>query len=157
MKHTMLMLTVLASLSSAHAFDADRLLYGAGLGFNSASGASATGFQVFAGYTLNLDLAENLETSVEAGYRTTGNFDYFFADVSLDGVWATFNGSYTINDRFSALARAGLDFGDDDGLMLGGGAEYDLNESFSVRGEYVIRDITNSLQVNFVYRPAGSR
>ena len=44
-----------------------------------------------------------------------------------------------------------LDFGDADGLMFGIGAGWKLNRQWKLRGEYVIRDDLNSLQVNFLY------
>jgi len=52
----------------------------------------------------------------------------------------------------NVVARAGLDIGDDDGFMFGAGLGFNLNPKMELRGEYVMRDTVDSLQVNFVMR-----
>ena len=49
-------------------------------------------------------------------------------------------------------ALNGLDFGDDDGLMLGIGGQYDISPAFFMRVEYVIRDDIDSFQFNLLYQ-----
>ncbi|MDT8451149.1 MAG: hypothetical protein RQ936_00220 [Gammaproteobacteria bacterium] len=57
-----------------------------------------------------------------------------------------------MQDKLNLVLRAGLDIGDDDGIMLGGGLGFKLNNKMEVRGEYVIRNHVDSLQVNLVMR-----
>ncbi|WP_231878225.1 hypothetical protein, partial [Oleiphilus sp. HI0117] len=126
-----------------------------GLGMNSLSGFDdAMGFQVFGGYRFddNLIKVDKVKLAVEAGYMTSGDFDFRFGgSVSADGIWAATVADYAVNEQVSGLLRLGLDFGDDDGLLMGFGGEYRVDHNIAVRGEYVIRDNVNSLQVNIVY------
>ncbi len=59
---------------------------------------------------------------------------------------------YELDSQFRLLGRLGVDFGDDDGLMVGAGLGYAFNRQLEVRGEYVARDNIDSLQANVVYR-----
>ncbi|MDH5711993.1 MAG: porin family protein, partial [Gammaproteobacteria bacterium] len=121
---------------------------------------SAIGFQIFGGYDLPVKMG-NGTLSVEAGYMDTGDMDGnvtlpFFGSVpataSASGLWG--NAVYTLplQDKLDLLLRAGLDIGDDDGVMFGAGLGFDLNAKMQLRGEYVIRDTIDSLQLNFVMR-----
>jgi hypothetical protein len=133
---------------------------GGGINTNSLSNFDdSVGFQAFGGYEFT-----NLETgaariSVEAGWFTSGDFErQLEPDVTLEtrarGLWAAGVVTYPIADRFHALGRLGIDFGDDDGLLLGGGVGYHLNPNVDIRGEYVSRDNVRSLQANLVVRLA---
>ena len=51
------------------------------------------------------------------------------------------------------IGRAGYDFGDDDGFIVGVGAGYILNKNLKLRLEYVARDHVDSLQFNVVFYP----
>jgi hypothetical protein len=131
---------------------------GGGVNTNSLSNFDdSVGFQVFAGYEFtNLDMGA-ASLMGEFGWFTSGDFDRQLQpgvtqSVSADGVWATAVVSYPLAERFYVLGRLGLDFGDDDGLMLGGGLGYRFNPAVDVRGEYVARDNVNSLQANLVIR-----
>jgi len=42
--------------------------------------------------------------------------------------------------------------GDDSGLMFGAGLSLGINARMDLRGEYVIRDDVDSLQLNLIYR-----
>ncbi len=75
-----------------------------------------------------------------------------FGDEKAKGIWSTAVISVPLKGRLSVLGRAGLDFGDDDGFMFGGGLGYQANEKMEIRGEYVVRDNIDSLQVNVVIR-----
>ncbi len=146
-------------------FDQTKLYIGGGLGYNDIDSAfssvdNAIGFQGFVGYSLEdlVELAEGIRLAGEVGYMTTGDFDYdndFCSSCKIDaatGLWATAVIDYAINEQFEVLGRLGMDFGDDDGLMYGAGAGFNINEQVSIRAEYVIRDNINSLQANGVYR-----
>lgn len=98
----------------------------------------------------------------EVGDMTTGNMDVcetlpFFGEVCADakanGLWATGVGRLELNPQFDLIGRVGLDFGDDDGLMVGLGGGYNVNKQTQLRLELVERDNVSSLQFNFVYRP----
>jgi len=107
-----------------------------------------TGFQFFAGFNLRkVNLMEGVNTSVEAGYMDYG----FDTGGNSGGLWATAVVDGTISGTFGWLGRVGFDFGDDDGLMFGAGLSLDLGTKTELRGEYVIRDNIDSLQLNLVY------
>ena len=150
---------------AAGPFDTDNLYVGGGLSSNSLSGFdSAMGYQIFAGIPLAID-AGSVKSAVEVGYMNSGEFKYnecvtypFIGSVCADGkteavgLWANYVASMDLTNNVQGIARVGLDFGDDDGLMYGIGAGYGINKQMDVRGEYVVRDNVNSLQVNLVYR-----
>jgi len=157
----------------AFEFDQENVYGGAGLSSNGmdvtgADVSRAIGWQIFAGYDLeDVELADDLSTAIEVGYMTSGDFEYTTASTtilgvtvpgttvklgSVDGLWATGVFTYPVADQVEVLGRIGLDFGDDDGLMYGFGGSYQLNDQIDVRAEYVLRDNTNSLQLNAVYR-----
>lgn len=107
-----------------------------------------TGFQFFGAYRLDqVNLMEGVNTSIEAGYM-----DYGFDGGNSGGVWATGVVDGAISGNLGWLGRLGLDFGDDDGFMLGAGLSLDVGSKAELRGEYVIRDNIDSLQLNLVYR-----
>jgi hypothetical protein len=91
---------------------------------------------------------EGVNTAVEVGYMDYG----FDAGGNSGGLWATAVVDGAISGNLGWLGRVGLDFGDDDGLMLGAGLSLDLDSRAEIRGEYVIRDNIDSLQLNLVYR-----
>ncbi|SCZ64608.1 OmpA-like transmembrane domain-containing protein [Thiohalomonas denitrificans] len=139
----------------------DGFYLGGGFGNNSLSGFDdATGFQVFAGFPLAASLGQ-ASTAIEVGYMDSGDFDYcvpsfageLCGSTDAAGLWATGVADYALGPQLSALGRLGLDFGDDDGLMFGVGLGYDVTTELEVRGEYVVRDNIDSLQLNFVFRP----
>ena len=139
--------------------DTSRIYAGGGLGFNDLDGASdsATGWQILGGYDLGIRLGE-FDTAVEIGFMSSGDFDFSIpgfgvvASESAEGLWATWVPSIVVKDKISALGRIGLDFGDDDGLMLGIGGQYDISPAFFMRVEYVIRDDIDSFQFNLLYQ-----
>jgi opacity protein-like surface antigen len=132
---------------------------GGGVSSNRLGGFdNATGFQLFAGYEFT-----NLRTGAAAimgefGYFRSGDFERRQLDpllpdkVSADGLWASAVMTYPLADRFLLLGRIGLDFGDDDGLLLGAGIAYRFNPTLDLRGEYVARPDVNSLQANITIR-----
>lgn len=130
---------------------------GGGIGINSLDPFDdATGFQFFGGYDLAKAgfRAPPFKLAVEAGYMTSGTFEAggFFGDFKVDGLWGTAVASYPVNPQFDLLGRLGLDIGDDDGLMFGIGAGFNIDKQMQLRGEYVIRDNLDSLQINLAFR-----
>lgn len=152
---------LVASYSHAAGFDPKKAYYGGGLGSNSASGVSSgTGFQFFGGYDLPVKVGKG-KLSVEAGYMDTGDMEYsqtipfigtITVDASASGLWGNAVYTHPIQKNLNFVGRAGLDIGDDDGVMFGAGVGYKLNPKMSLRGEYVLRDNIDSFQVNFVMR-----
>lgn len=139
-------------------FDPANFYAGGGLSINSVSGFDdAIGPNLFAGYNMGeIFGVENLDLMIEAGYMDSGEFEtnnFFGQTVTSEasGVWTTGVVRYNLNDMWSFFGRLGLDLGDDDGVMIGGGAEFHLNETFSLRGELVERDNISSIQGNFVW------
>lgn len=154
---------------NSYAAGNSKLYLGGGLGFNSLSGidfSDGLGFQVFGGYDLPVKMG-NGKLSVEAGYMDSGKMEQsvtipgippfipaqtITSESKATGLWGNAVYSMPLQDKMNLVLRAGLDIGDDDGLMLGGGLGFTLNNKMEVRGEYVIRDHVDSLQVNFVLR-----
>ncbi|MFP4696362.1 outer membrane beta-barrel protein [Thiohalospira sp.] len=130
---------------------------GGGLNQNSLSGwDSAMGFQFFGGLDLSslIDVDPRFALGAEVGYFDSGEFESsrWWGTRDFSGLWTTAVASWEFTPEFYALGRAGLDLGDDDGLMIGGGAGYRITDQLDVRGEYVIRDNIDSLQANALYR-----
>lgn len=137
---------------------------GGGLNQNSLSGwDSAMGFQFFGGLDLSslVEVDPRFGLAAEVGYFDSGEFETttstFFGNsttltMEASGLWTTAVASWSFTPEFYALGRAGLDFGDDDGLMIGGGAGYRITDQLDVRGEMVMRDNIDSLQANILYR-----
>lgn len=126
---------------------------GAGISSNSVdvpapfSVDDETGFQFFGAYDLSaINLMDGVGTAIEFGYM-----DYGFDGVDNDGIWATFVVDGAISGDFGWLARLGLDFGDDSGIMIGAGVSYSLSKKLDTRLEYVVRDEVDSIQLNFIY------
>ena len=172
MKKSGVLLVALLSVFNVNAaddsevsIDTNKIYFGGGLGLNSASGVdSGMGFQFFGGYELPVKMGKGA-LSVEAGYMDTGdmtasttfndgfgNVRTFSVDASASGLWGNAVYELPLQNKLSVLGRAGLDLGDDDGLMFGAGVAYKLNQKMGLRGEYVIRDHINSMQVNFVMK-----
>ena len=165
MKKLSLFFAIFLYVFNAHAEEGSKIVIdtkdfylGGGLGLNSLSGIElddGLGFQVFAGYVLPVKMSD-AALSVEVGYMDSGNVDVNRGgrgfDAKAKGVWSTAVISFPLKDKFSVLARAGLDFGDDDGFMFGGGMGYQVNQKLEMRGEYVVRDNIDSLQFNVVIR-----
>lgn len=133
--------------------------FGAGVSSNDAPGTdTGTGYQIFGGYSFG-EVARNFSVDAEVGYMNSGEMDVncpFFAncgEVEAKGLWATGVGRFALNPQFDLIGRAGADFGDDDGFMIGIGGGFNVNKQVQLRLEYVERDNIDSLQFNFVYRP----
>ena len=154
---------VSAADGSTSVVDAKKFYFGGGLGFNSLSGidlSDGQGLQVFAGYELPVNMTEGT-LSIEAGYMDSGDMDARVnisglgtsaGEADAEGIWVNAVVDFPLRDKLSVVGRVGLDLGDDDGLMLGGGLGFQINEKIDVRAEYVIRDHVDSLQFNLVIR-----
>lgn len=152
-----------ALFSAAGLAQAQGVYIGGGLSSNELdgfSGDNATGYQVFAGYDLDMIKLGAVKSAVEVGYMDSGEFETcvslpFLGNVcgkdNATGVWANYVASVDINQSVSVLGRGGLDFGDDDGFMYGVGLGFKPAKQLEIRGEYVVRDTINSLQANVVY------
>lgn len=139
-------------------FDPDNFYAGGGIGINSVSGFDdAIGPNLFAGYNMGeIFGVEKLDLMIEAGYMDSGEFEssnFLGQTVTSEasGLWTTGVVRYNLNDMWSFFGRLGMDLGDDDGVMIGGGAEFHLSEPFAIRGELVERDNISSIQANFVW------
>lgn len=143
-------------------FDSTRIFFGGGISSNEVNSSdNGTGFQIFAGYGFG-EVAPNINIDAEVGYMDTGDmetrvtipgFGTVTADGNAQGLWATAVGRLSLNPSFDLLARAGFDFGDDDGFMIGIGGGLNISRQLQTRLEYVQRDNVDSLQLNFVFHP----
>ena len=131
----------------------DRNLFSIGVGLSSNSiddddndEDNEIGFQFFGAYDLTqINLMDGVKSSVEFGLM-----DYGFKRDST-GIWATYTVDGVISGELGWLARAGLDIGDDNGLMVGAGVSYTTDERAELRFEYVARDEVDSWQFNFLF------
>lgn len=133
----------------------NRAYVGGGLNFNSVGAAgNATGLQIFGGYELDLVINNDIKTAIEVGYMDSGNFNSFGfgGSRSAEGVWVAVPFRVAIDKRLDVLMRLGVDFGDDDGAMVGAGMGYNFNQKSAFRVEYVVRDNINSFQFNVLLR-----
>lgn len=162
-KALLLGMVLASSQASAEGLDANQIYFGGGLGYNDIGFDEAVGFQVFAGLPLPVKLGK-ATLSAEVGYMDSGSFDHTvsinvpgFSSSStfsnnVKGFWGTAVVDFPIQDQISVIGRLGLDIGDDDGLMIGGGLGFDITNKIELRAEYVIRDHVDSLQANLVFR-----
>ncbi len=116
---------------------------GGGGSYNQAFDDKAFGYQAFAGAEPGVRVWL-LALGAELGFMGSGEL----AGSAQHGAWASGVARLPIVPQFSLLGRAGWDFGDDNGLLYGFGAAYRINLAVSVRGEYVQRNNTDSLQAN---------
>jgi len=140
---------------------------GAGMAFNSYRNYDdATGFQVLGGYCLDYNFHNpKMKTSAEVGYLTSGDFERSFnrfgnnpnrppqtisESTSFNGVWVNGLAEYKMDGKIHLMARLGADLGDDNGLMAGAGFGFNLTKFAQFRGEYVVRDNVDSVQINLI-------
>lgn len=151
---------VTPALANTEVDIADRLYFGGGIAGNDLHGDDATGFQFFAGYPMQAKMGKG-DLAIEAGYMDSGSFERRvnlggFGSVTsatnATGLWGTLVGSWNVATKTDLVVRAGLDVGDDDGVMFGAGLGYALSKKLELRGEYVVRDNIDSFQFNFVFR-----
>ena len=157
-KLTVLVISMLfACHAQAEGFDAKQIFFGGGLSINDIDyGDDATGFQIFAGLPIPVNMGK-ASLSGEIGYMDSGNFKARNASGnvsrgSAEGIWINAVVEMPVGKTIDLVGRAGLDFGDDDGLMIGGGIGIPVDKKIDIRFEYVIRDNIDSLQANIVIR-----
>lgn len=116
------------------------------------SSRDAFGYSVFAGYEFDNDISQ-VKTTAEIGYSDTDDF-YNGPDSDISGLWLAGVAEKQlpeIHRNFFALARIGLDFGDDDGILLGAGAGFHLTPEVDIRGEYINKDASSVYQASMVF------
>lgn len=168
-KLSIILFALLVSGYSHAANNSDKLYVGGGLGLNSLSGidlSDGLGFQFFAGYDLPVKAGDG-KLSLEVGYMDSGKMEQSVSvviptipptvltgtvEAKAKGLWGNAVYSLPLQDKMSLILRAGLDIGDDDGLMIGAGLGFKLDNKMNIRGEYVVRDSVDSLQVNLIVR-----
>ena len=141
--------------AAAPVFTIKNVFLGGGLSRNDiSSSGGATGVQAFGGYTFG-EFAPRLYLDAEAGYMDSGNLrpssPHPFSRAR--GPWTTGVARYMVAPSVELLARAGVDFGDDDGPMFGAGVGFIASRNLKVRLEFVARDHIDSFQVNVVVFP----
>lgn len=126
--------------------DRNKLSIGGGISDNSVGRFDESGFQIFVAYDLDqVNVMEGVHSSLEFGVM-----DYGFRNDST-GIWGNYVIETGITQGINLLGRAGLDIGDDSGLMFGVGLGFGLNEQADFRIEYVVRDDVDSLQFNLLF------
>ncbi len=138
-----------ASLPTAAAPMLGGIYGGGGLSYNWLDDDGALGYQVFAGFEPVLAGLGPLRLGGELGYRGSGSFDDGGA---REGVWAGGHARAALLPGLSVLGRLGWDFGDESGVLYGVGVGHQVNPLLEVRGDFVVRDETDSLQLNLILR-----
>jgi len=142
--------------AQAEGLDAKQFYLGGGLNFNSLPGVgSARGFQFFGGYNFKFKLNEDISSALEIGYMDSGNFDRINNagnSNDVNGLWVAMLESVPLSRKTDMLVRAGYDFGDDDGLLIGAGLQYKFDTKVALRMEYVTREHVNGLQANVLVK-----
>jgi hypothetical protein len=150
-----ILIAMLVTSFSHAAVDSEKIYFGGGLSLNSLSGldlSDGTGFQFFGGYELPVYMGDG-KLSAEVGYMDSGDMAVGpFFETDANGVWVNAVFTLPLQNKMNLIGRAGLDLGDDDGLMLGGGVGFQLDSKMQLRTEYVIRDNVDSLQFNLVFK-----
>lgn len=119
----------------------DNLVIGVEAGF-SPNGQTLRG--TVPGGSLDLNSKWSLDASVRAGFTPTedlliyGRLGYAFNRYRIE--------AFTTGNATPVVAASATD----DGLMLGGGAEYAMGENLSLRVEYRYKDLGGSLRANQV-------
>ena len=136
---------------------------GGGLSFNSIDAGSifsgadretASGLQIFAGLPIPNSI-KGFETYAEAGYFQTSEFDFSGKEERVRGIWGAGVLQRDLNEidpNLYALARIGLELGDDDGVFMGMGAGYRITPKIEVRAEFLNKDLLTSYQLNALVR-----
>ena len=162
-KLTILIVSIMFAFNAqAEGLDAKQIFFGGGLSLNDYGfGDDATGFQIFAGLPIPVKMGD-ARLSAEVGFMDAGDVDQNVtvpgfgvvstASASANGLWANAVIEVPVGQTINLVGRAGLDFGDDDGIMIGGGVGIPVNKNIDIRFEYVIRDHIDSLQANIVIR-----
>lgn len=140
------------------------LYIGGGINYNSldlgsmfsvADRETAGGFQLFAGVPIESSIA-GFKTFAEVGFFQTEGFDFGANNKErVRGVWGAGvlqRDLNEINPNLYALARAGLEVGDDDGVFMGFGAGYRVSSKVDVRAEFLNKDLLTSYQLNALVR-----
>ncbi len=122
----------------------------------------ASGFQIYGGYKLEQKIADMIDITIEAGFHDTGDYDgkvkivngNIVRDESYNsaGVWAAGVFSYAITDSFDVQGTLGLDLGDDDGVLFGGGVVYHFNDRINLNWALINRSESQSSQINVTYQ-----
>ena len=115
----------------------------------------ANGYSIFGGYKFENSITD-LMTAVEFGYSDTGDFDVSDnnRDEDINGIWVAAVAEKSlpeIDSRLSVVGRGGLDLGDDDGIFLGAGAGFKVNQQLGLRAEFINKDVTSVYQISALF------
>lgn len=123
--------------------------------FSGTDRETAPGFQLFAGVPVQSSIA-GFKTFAEVGFFQTNEFDFGSNNKErVRGVWGAGVLQRDLNEidpNLYALARAGIEVGDDDGLFMGFGAGYRVSSKVDVRAEFLNKDLLTSYQLNALVR-----
>lgn len=116
------------------------------------SDSKANGFQVFAGYEYGQ--RSGIDISAEAGLIQTGELIDSTGE-DADGIWVAGVAKKDlpeIHKNLTGIARLGYGLSGDDGILMGFGAQVRVHPQAFIRLEYVNKDLTQSYQLNAVYK-----
>jgi len=115
----------------------------------------ANGYSIFGGYKFKNSVPD-LITSAELGYSDTGDFfdSNGNGDEDINGIWVAAVAEKflpEIDPRLSVIGRGGLDLGDDDGIFLGAGAGFKVNDKVGLRAEFINKDASSVYQFGAIF------
>lgn len=147
----LLSLLLTHQVSAEDGIQLERLGFGGGFGSASVSEftESKSVIQLYATYRTDGMYgmgSDSYSLSAELGYIDV-------SDTSRDGFWLTPMVAWHATDRIDMLFRAGLEYGDDLGVVFGAGVSYQLERNMAVRLELVEHPNASTFQVNVVYYP----
>lgn len=119
------------------------------------------GFQIYAGYELPYYILDMFDVSVEVGYHDSGDYEgkpqisgttiVTPDDYNSAGFWTAAVLGYSLNQKTGLKGMLGYDAGDEDGVIFGAGAYYVYSKKVSLNVDYVVRDLSDSVQLNISY------
>ena len=123
---------------------------------------NATGYQIYGGWKLDYKLVDTFNISIEAGYADSGDFDgsaqivngniVYPESFNTQTVWGAGVLSYNFYKRFDVQGTLGLEAGDEDGVIYGGGLDYHVDRRFDLKLALIKRSESLSTQLNVTYQ-----
>ena len=123
---------------------------------------NATGFQIYGGWKLDHKLVNTFNISIEAGYADSGDFDgsaqvvngnvTYPETFNTQTVWGAGVLSYNFYKRFDVQGTLGLETGDEDGVIYGGGLDYHVDRRIDLKLALIQRSESVQTQFNVTYQ-----
>lgn len=120
--------------------------------FDGGASKTALGFSIFGGYMIDNNIDE-VSTAIEVGYAQTRDFFKDTNNTDVRGLWVAGVAQKQlpeVDPGLSALLKAGVDFGDDDGILIGIGAAFKASKQIEGRLEFINKDALTVYQASAI-------